>query len=116
MDLICVVLAVGVFAMLVVAYLASGILKESAGTPRMIEIAGYIREATKAFVRRQYKTIAGFIVLLTIPLAIFDYRIAVTFVLGAVASLLAAYIGLHVAVEANVRTANAAGSSSSRAF
>ncbi|MBS7647673.1 sodium-translocating pyrophosphatase [Candidatus Bathyarchaeota archaeon] len=116
MDLICVVLAVGVFAMLVVAYLASGILKESAGTPRMIEIAGYIREATKAFVRRQYKTIAGFIVLLTIPLAIFDYRIAVTFVLGAVTSLLAAYIGLHVAVEANVRTANAAGSSSSRAF
>ncbi|MEM3464143.1 MAG: sodium-translocating pyrophosphatase, partial [Candidatus Bathyarchaeia archaeon] len=66
--------------------------------------------------RRQYKTIAGFIVLLTIPLAIFDYRIAVTFVLGAVTSLLAAYIGLHVAVEANVRTANAAGSSSSRAF
>jgi len=116
MILVYVALAVGAFAMLVVAYLALSIIKEPAGTPQMVEVAGYIQEAAKAFVKRQYKTIASFIILLIIPLAIFDWRIAVSFVFGVVLSLFTAYIGLRVAVEANVRTAYTARVSAAKAF
>jgi len=118
MDLTWLALAVGVLAMLVVAYLAWSINKEPAGTPQMDEIAGYIEEGAKAFIKRQYRTITIFVALMLIPLAIFfkDVRVIIAFVFGASLSLLAAYIGLRVAVKANVRTANAARTSSAKAF
>jgi len=118
MDLTWLALAVGVLAMLIVAYLAWSIVKEPAGTPQMGEIAGYIQEGATAFIKRQYRTIAIFVALTLIPLAIFfkDVRVVIAFVFGAFLSLLAAYIGLRVAVKANVRTANAARTSSTKAF
>ncbi|MEM2102929.1 MAG: sodium-translocating pyrophosphatase [Candidatus Bathyarchaeia archaeon] len=118
MDLTWLSLAVGAFAMLVVAYLAWSIIKEPSGTPEMDKIAGYIEEGAKAFIRRQYKTIAYFVALTLIPIVLFfqDFRLAVAFLFGATLSLLAAYIGLRVAVKANVRTANAARTSSTKAF
>ncbi len=111
-------LAVGALAMLVVAYLAWTIDKEPSGTAQMVEIAGYIQEGAKAFLKRQFKTITLFVALLIVPLAVFfqDTRVLVAFVFGAFLSLLAAYIGMRVAVKANVRSANAARSSSARAF
>jgi len=104
--------------MLIVAYLAWSILKEPAGTPQMDKIAGYIEEGAKAFIKRQYRTIGIFAALSLIPLTIFfkDARVAIAFVFGASLSLLAAYIGLRVAVKANVRTANAARTSPTKAF
>jgi K(+)-stimulated pyrophosphate-energized sodium pump len=118
MDLTWVALAVGVLAMLVVAYLAWAIGKEDAGTSQMNEIAGYIEEGAKAFIKRQYRTIAIFAALMLVPLTIFfaDVRVTLAFVFGTFLSLLAAYIGLRVAVKANVRTTNAARTSSARAF
>jgi len=118
MDLTWLALAVGVLAMLVVTYLARSISKEPAGTPQMDKIAGYIQEGANAFIKRQYKTITIVVALTLIPLAIFfkDVKVAVAFVFGAFLSLLAAYIGLRVAVKANVRTANAARTSSTKAF
>jgi K(+)-stimulated pyrophosphate-energized sodium pump len=118
MDLTWLALAVGVLAMSVVAYLAWSIGKEDAGTPRMNAIAGYIEEGARAFIKRQYKTITIFVALITIPLAFFfkDVRVVIAFVFGSFLSLLAAYIGLRVAVKANVRTANAARTSSTKAF
>jgi len=118
MDLTWLALAVGVLAMLVVAYLAWSIDREPSGTPQMDEIAGYIREGANAFIKRQYRTIAIFVALTLIPLILFfkDVRVAIAFVFGASLSLLAAYIGLRVAVKANVRTANAARTSSAKAF
>jgi len=118
MDLTWLALAVGVLAMLVVAYLAWSIGREHSGTPRMDEIASYIQEGVNAFIKRQYKTIAIFVLLTLIPLALFfqDLRVVVAFVFGAALSLLAAYIGLRVAVKANVRTANAARTSATKAF
>ena len=118
MDLTWLALSVGVLAMFVVAYLAWSIGKEDAGTPQMDEIANYIREGANAFIKRQYRTITIFVALTLIPLAIFfkDVRVVVAFVFGASLSLLAAYIGLRVAVKANVRTANAARTSSTKAF
>jgi len=118
MELTWLALAVGVIAMLTVAYLARDIAKEDTGTPQMAEIAGYIQEGVEVFIRRQYRTIAIFAALALIPLTVFfrDIRVVIAFVLGSSLSLLAAYVGLRVAVKANVRTANAARTSSTRAF
>jgi K(+)-stimulated pyrophosphate-energized sodium pump len=116
MNLIYVALVVGSFAMLAVAYLAWSIRREPVKNTRMAEVAGYIRTATRAFIKRQYKTIAVFIALVLIPLSVFEWRVAVAFVFGAFLSLLAAFIGLCVAVEANVRSAGAAESSLAKAF
>jgi len=118
MDLTWLALAVGVLAMFVVTYLTWSIGKEDVGTPQMGEIAGYILEGAKAFIKRQYRTITIFVGLMFIPLAIFfrDLRVIIAFVFGASLSLLAAYIGLRVALKANVRTANAARTSSTKAF
>jgi len=118
MDLTWLALAVGVLAMLVVAYLAWSIGKEDAGTPQMDEIAGYIQEGANAFIKRQYKTITIFVALIAVPLAFFfkDVRVVIAFALGASMSLFAAYIGLRVALKASVRTASAARTSSTKAF
>jgi len=118
MELTWLALAAGVLAMLTVAYLARDIVKEHTGTPQMAEIAGYIQEGVEVFIRRQYRTIAIFAALALIPLTVFfrDIRVVIAFVSGSSLSLLAAYVGLRVAVKANVRTANAARTSSTRAF
>jgi len=118
MDLTWLALTVGVLAMLVVAFLAWSIGKEPSGTPQMDAIAGFIEEGAKAFIKRQYRTIAIFVALTLIPLtlAFKDLRVPIAFVFGAALSLLAAYIGLRIAVKANVRTANAARTSSTKAF
>jgi len=118
MDLTWLSLAVGVFAMLVVAYLAWSIGKEDAGTPQLDEIANFIEEGANAFIKRQYRTIIFFVALMLFPLVIVfkDVRVIMAFVFGAFLSLLAAYIGLRIAVKANVRTANAARTSSTKAF
>ncbi len=104
--------------MFAVALLAWSIDKEPTGTPQMLEIAGYIQEGVKAFIKRQYGTITIFTALMIIPLVIFfkDIRVVLAFIFGASLSLLAAYVGLRVAIKANVRTANAAGISSTKAF
>jgi len=118
LDLAWFALAVGALAMFVVAYLAWSINKAPAGSPQMIEIAGYIEDGTRAFVRRQYRTIAIIMALLIIPLALFfrNLTMVVSFLFGAFFSLLAAYIGLRIAVKTNVRTTHAATTSSVEAF
>jgi len=115
----------GALGMLVVAYLAWSIKREEAGTPKMREIAKYIQEGANAFLKRQYKTIIYFIIALAALIAILGWlapsshlgwETALAFVYGAVMSLLAAYIGMNVAVRANVRTANAARKSPEKAL
>jgi K(+)-stimulated pyrophosphate-energized sodium pump len=118
MDLIWLALLVGAFAMAVVAYLTWSILKQPVGTRQMEKVAGFIEEGTAAFIRRQYATIGVFVAVALVPLALFfrDMRVVVAFVSGAGLSLLAAYIGLRVAVKANARTANIARVSGAKAF
>ena len=108
---------VGTVGMLIVAYLAWRISKEDPGTPKMREIAKYIQEGANAFLKRQYKTIIYFIIALAIPIFYFlGWQTTLAFVYGAVMSLLAAYIGMNVAVRANVRTANAVRKSPEKAL
>jgi len=95
---------------LVFAYgLASWINKVDEGTERMKEIAGFIREGSMAFLRREYKTMV-FVVLalfLLIGFAV-GWLTAGLYVIGALFSVLAGFFGMKVATKGNVRTANAA--------
>jgi K(+)-stimulated pyrophosphate-energized sodium pump len=116
MNLIYIALAIGSLAMLIVSYLAWSICREPVKNTRMVEVASYIREASRAFIKRQYRTIAAFIALMLIPISFIGWKVAVAFVFGAALSLLASFVGLCTAVEANVRSANVAESSLTKAF
>ena len=95
--------------------LASWVNRQEVGTERMAEIAGYIREGAMAFLKREYRILAIFVFFVAILLLIANWNsevshplIALSFILGAVCSALAGFIGMRVATAANVRTTNAA--------
>lgn len=99
----------GVLALLFAFYKASSIDKVSPGNERMKEISTYIQEGAMAFLSRQYKSLAIFIVVLFAILGfLITWTTAICFFFGAIFSILAGYFGMKVATKANVRTANAA--------
>ena len=83
--------------------------RAEAGNERMQEIAAAIHEGAMAFMKREYSYLAVFVVVLTVVLAlVINTLTAVSFVIGALLSATAGYVGMKVATSANVRTANAA--------
>ena len=89
--------------------LSGAIGKASAGNDRMKEISGYIHEGAMAFLYREYKYLAAFILVVAIIISMFlSVSTAVCFIGGALFSICAGYLGMTVATKANVRTAEAA--------
>lgn len=103
------VVIAGVIAALYGYLETQAITKASAGSDRMKEIAAAIQEGARAYLNRQYRTIAMVGVAVVIVLAILfrTWEIPVGFIIGAVLSGAAGFIGMNVSVQANVRTAEA---------
>jgi K(+)-stimulated pyrophosphate-energized sodium pump len=101
----CCVLASLIFSQL----WAMGVMKKSAGNEKMQAIASAVQEGAQAYLNRQYKAIGIVGVIVAIGLyLLLGWHVTLGFVIGAVLSALAGYIGMNVSVRANVRTAQAA--------
>src|SRR3990167_1551383 len=102
-------LAAAVAALIYGGILIQLVFKKPAGSEKMKEIAAAIQTGTKAYLNRQYRTIAIIAVILFFVLWLtLNLLTALGFLTGAVLSALAGYIGMNVSVRANVRTAEAA--------
>jgi K(+)-stimulated pyrophosphate-energized sodium pump len=113
-----VVLVAGFIAIGFALWLANNVLSQDKGTLGMQEVAGLIFEGAMAFLNRQYRTIAMLAVLAAIIIGLLigglandpghGIRTAIAFLVGAFCSGLAGFIGMYIAVQANLRTAAAA--------
>jgi len=122
---ILIAIVVSLFSIGFAFYLARKINREPAGEGKMIEISSYIREGAVAFLKRQYKTISLIAIALALVLFFvyrftgnltYGFQISAAFIFGAALSLLAGFIGMWIAVRANIRTAYAAQSSFARSL
>ena len=117
------VLGAGALALLFAAYLAYKVISEDAGNERVQEIGAAIHEGAMAFLNREYKLLAVFVIIITGVLIVFiDYDVlnkiegsnsglpstAISYIFGAIGSALAGFIGMLIAVKSNMRTATAA--------
>src|SRR3989344_3324382 len=101
----------GAVAIIYGLFLASLILKKSAGSSRMQEIAKAIQDGASAYLNKQYKTIGWIALVLFLIIGFIEklgWTMALGFLAGAILSALAGYIGMNVSVRANVRTTEAA--------
>ncbi len=123
MGSLLIALAGGVVALVFAIVTARQVISQDEGDDTMKGIAKSIQEGAAAFLRREYTFLAFFVVIVAVILAVFvDYdaldkfgepvgkltgapRLAISYVVGAIASATTGYVGMYVAVRANVRTA-----------
>ncbi len=122
-KLIYAVPAMGVIGLLYTLIKFKWVSDQDAGSDRMKEISNYIAEGAMAFLKAEWKILGYFVLIVAILLAIMSqsnpnshWSIAVAFILGAISSATAGYIGMKAATKANVRTTQAAKTSLSKAL
>ena len=115
--------AAGVIALLYTFIKSAWVSKQDPGNEKMVNIAKFITDGAMAFLKAEYKVLSVFVIAVAILLAWkgatdeqSNSLIALSFVIGAVCSALAGYIGMKVATKANVRTTNAAISGMNKAL
>lgn len=131
MDSILLAIAAGAVGLVAAALLAMRVLKQPQGNDEVVEIGSLIQEGSSAFLRKEYSILAVFVVIIFVILALFiDYNLlenatiaklseggamtaegpwtAISYILGAIGSGLAGFIGMSIAVRGNTRTATAA--------
>ena len=123
-------LGAGVIALLFAVVLIIRVIRQDPGSEKVQEIGRAIHEGSMAFLSREYQMLALFVVAITIILAVFiDYDVlgkvgggggvpatAIAYMVGAICSALTGFIGMSVAIRANMRTATAAASSLNQAL
>ena len=117
MESLIVALAAGALALIFAGFTAMRVLSAEAGNELMRSIGDSIREGAGAFLRREYMSLLPFVVIVTVVLGVLDYTIfehgmaapatAISYLVGTICSGTAGFIGMNVAVRANVRTAAA---------
>jgi K(+)-stimulated pyrophosphate-energized sodium pump len=96
-------------ALVLAAFFFQNVKKADPGNERMVFLMTEIQKGAKAFLRQEYTWVAGFVVVMAVLIAIFVVPLgAVSYVLGAVLSAGAGYVGMTVATMANARTTRAA--------
>ena len=108
-------------SVLVGLYFYRYVNKQDSGTERMREISGAIKEGAAAFIKREYTTLAIFVIIVAIIIGIFlpqpiwasdnltlNLQLPIAYMFGSFCSALAGYFGLNVATKANAKVANAA--------
>ncbi|MBQ6591195.1 MAG: sodium-translocating pyrophosphatase [Lachnospiraceae bacterium] len=99
----------GVLALLFAFYLVQKVSRQDAGTDRMKEISDFIHEGARAFLMAEYKILVVFVAILFVLIGLgISWVTAYCFLVGAIFSTAAGFIGMNVATRANVRTAAAA--------
>jgi K(+)-stimulated pyrophosphate-energized sodium pump len=113
----------GIIGLLYTLIKFNWVSRQDAGTDRMKEISNYIAEGAMAFLKAEYKILTYFVIIVALLQGVMGYSdknshwsIAVAFIIGALFSALAGFIGMKIATRANVRTAQAARTSLSKAL
>ncbi|WP_346353384.1 sodium-translocating pyrophosphatase [Azotosporobacter soli] len=117
MELVFIAPLAGIVALLFAAYCMNSVLSEDPGNERMQYLSQAIFEGAMAFLNRQYKTLIPFTVIIFCVLFYVEgYKLAVSFLVGAVCSAVAGYVGMTSTTKANARTTEAARSSLNKAL
>ncbi len=100
-------IAVAGFGFAVLTYF--WVVKQPAGSAKMVEIAGLIEAGSMTFLRKEYTLLIGFLVIVAILIGVFlNQSTAICYLVGALASMFCGFMGMKAATKSNVRTAQAA--------